>query len=175
MPIKEIIMRLKSTVVKWIKEIFIFLILLFIFSTLMNLWRASNINHSSFNLSGKSIQNQKLKDIRETNKPTLVYFWGSWCPICSQEASVIQQISKYYPTITIAVKSGNVDDIKRYLKSKGVNYPVLNDKYGVFAREFNIEVYPTFLIYSPNGKLKFIETGYTTTLGLLARMKLSEF
>ncbi len=168
-------MRLKSILIKVLKELFIFGGLLFIFSTILNFWRSSTIKDSSFELSGKTIQAQKIKDIRKKDQPLLLYFWGTWCPICSQEASVIQKVSQYYPVLTIAVKSGSSKEIKDYLKNKDLSYPVLNDNDGVLARKFNISAYPSFLIYTPKGKLKFIETGYTTTLGVLARMKLSEF
>jgi thioredoxin-related protein len=55
-----------------------------------------------------------------------------------------------------------------------LNFRVLNDREGKWASKFKVEAYPTTFIYDAKGKLKFTEVGYTTTAGLLARLKLTE-
>ena len=79
-------------------------------------------------------------------------------------------ISKRYQTLTIAVKSGSDLEIKNYLDEKNLDFAVTNDKYGAYAKEFNIAAYPTTLIYNSDGELVFSEVGYTSTVGLFLRM-----
>ena len=50
-------------------------------------------------------------------------------------------------------------------------FNVLNDKEGTWAAAFKIKAYPTTFIYDTKGELRFTEVGYTTTAGLLARLK----
>jgi len=76
--------------------------------------------------------------------------------------------------LTIAVNSGADNEIETYLKERGLTFKVLNDKEGTWAEQFRVEAYPTTFIYNAKGKLKFSEVGYTTTAGLLARLKLIE-
>jgi peroxiredoxin len=74
--------------------------------------------------------------------------------------------------LTIAVNSGDNTKVKAYLKERGLNFKVLNDIDGAWAKQFKVEVFPTTFIYDSRGELKFTEVGYTTTAGLLARLAL---
>ncbi len=40
------------------------------------------------------------------------------------------------------------------------------------ADKFNIEIFPTTLIYDSDGILRFSEVGYTTTVGLKTRLSM---
>ena len=106
--------------------------------------------------------------------PLIVHFWATWCPTCKLEASNIESISKDYEVLTIAVNSGSDKEIKAYMKERGLTFHVLNDSEGQWAQQFKVEAYPTTFIYDSQGILKFTEVGYTTTAGLLARLKMSE-
>ena len=57
------------------------------------------------------------------------------------------------------------------MQEHALNFKVLNDADGAWAKKFKIEVYPTTFIYDAKGKLRFTEVGYTTTVGLLARLE----
>jgi len=106
-------------------------------------------------------------------KPLLIHFWATWCPTCKLEAANIQSIEKEYEVLTIAVNSGKNSKIKAYMKEKDLHFPVVNDSNGKWAQQFHVEAYPTTFIYDAKGALKFTEVGYTTTVGLMARLKLS--
>ena len=107
-------------------------------------------------------------------KPLVIHFWGTWCPVCKVEASNIQALSEKYDVLTIAVNSGNDDAIKAYMGERQLSFRVFNDKEGKWAKQFDIEVFPTTFIYDAKGDLRFSEVGYTTTAGLLARMAIVE-
>ena len=76
--------------------------------------------------------------------------------------------------LTIAVQSGSDDKIKAYMKENHLDFQVINDANGKWAKQFNIEAYPTTFIYNAKGKLQFSEVGYTSTAGLLARVKMAK-
>ena len=105
-------------------------------------------------------------------KPLLIHFWATWCPTCKLEAANIESVSKDYEVLTIAVNSGSDVELNIYMKEKSLTFKVLNDNEGTWAREFNVEAYPTTFIYDAKGELRFTEVGYTTTVGLLARLKM---
>ena len=147
------------------KEIVTTLVLFFIISVVVNYIREPDINQDAFG--------QYLAKYQEENKPLVVHFWATWCPTCKLEASNIERISKNHNVITIAVNSGSDEKIDDFMKERELTYRVLNDKSGELAKKFGIEAYPTTLIYDKDGELKFAEVGYSTTLGLEARLKLS--
>ena len=155
------------------KELISTLLMIFVISLVINYIRKPEIDENIFQLKLVDIMGKKIDVSRYKEKPLLVHFWATWCPTCKLEASNIESISKAYNVITIAVNSGSNEDIERYMSERKLTYKVVNDTQGSLAHKFNIEAYPTTLIYDAHGKLTFAEVGYSTTLGLKTRMGLS--
>ncbi len=160
---------MKKKLLHYAKEIALFFIVMTIFANIMSWYKSQDLNKEKIPIKQARLINNK-EFLLDTSAPTLVHIWASWCPTCSIEAQNIQTLSKHYSTITIAVKSGSDLDIKNYLDEKNLNFAVINDKHGEYAKKFNISAYPTTLIYDKNGELVFSEVGYTSTLGLFLRM-----
>ena len=57
-----------------------------------------------------------LQNISLNDKPIMIHFWATWCPVCKIEAPNIQRVSKDYNVLTIASQSGTDEEIKEYLK-----------------------------------------------------------
>lgn len=154
---------------KYIKEGLFFALILFIISNGLSYYRSIDLNKNRFDLKNIILIDNTIFKYDKT-KPLLIHFWATWCPICKIEAPNIQELSKGYNVLTIAVNSSNNDNIKQYLKKQNVTFKVLNDIDYSIAKKFNIEVYPTTLIYDKNHNLIFSEVGYTSTVGLKLRM-----
>ncbi len=103
-------------------------------------------------------------------KPLLLHFWATWCPVCKAEADNIQRLSRYYEVVTVAVNSGDDEALKRYMKERGFDYRVINDREGRWAARFDIAAYPTTFVYDRSGEIAFSEVGYTSTFGLWLRL-----
>lgn len=103
-------------------------------------------------------------------KPLLIYFWASWCAICKLEQGSINAIKKDWPVITIAMQSGNAEDIERYLKENDLQWPVIADPDGRLAQHYGVHGVPSSFILDKDGVIHFRESGYTTTLGLRFRL-----
>jgi len=155
-----------------IKEIITTLLLLFIVSMALNYIRKPEINENIYSLELRDIDNSKVNFDKYKEKPLLVHFWATWCSVCKLEAANIERLSKSYNVITIAVNSASDEVLNTFIKEHELTYKVIHDKNGKLAKKFNIEVYPTTLIYNKKGELKFTEVGYSTTLGLKARLEL---
>jgi thiol-disulfide isomerase/thioredoxin len=166
-------MKKKWTFKSVAKEVISTLVLLFVISMVINYIRKPDVNEDIYRLELTDIKGQTLKMYEYEKEPLVVHFWATWCPTCKFEASNIEKISENYQVISVAVNSGSNEEISNYMKEKGLNYTVINDKSGALAKKFGIEAYPTTLIYDRKGKLKFTEVGYSTTLGLKARLELS--
>ncbi|UTJ05460.1 redoxin domain-containing protein [Arcobacter roscoffensis] len=154
---------------KYLKESIKFIIILAIALNVISYFKSQDLNKDDLIYTS-----YKLLDNSEYNmpkdKPVLVHFWATWCPTCEVEASNIEKISKDYEVITIATQSGSTKEIQNYLKKHNLSFKVVNDEDGFYSRTFNIKAFPTTLIYDENRTLKFSEVGYTSTLGLYARM-----
>lgn len=161
-----------NNIKKYIKEIVFFTILLLLISNGVSYLKSLDLNKESFSQTSFTLLDNEHYFIK--NKPLLVHFWATWCPICKLEAPNIEKLSKDYEVITIAVQSGTEYAIKEYIQEKNLSFRVVNDFDGSLAKQFNVEVYPTTLIYNSKKELVFSDVGYTSTLGLYLRMFLVE-
>ena len=48
-------------------------------------------------------------------KPTIIYFWGSWCGYCRYTSPAINSLSEEgYPVVSVALRSGSNKDVEDY-------------------------------------------------------------
>jgi peroxiredoxin len=59
------------------------------------------------------------------------------------------------------------------MSDKQLTFPVMLDSSGELARSFGVKGVPTSFILAPDGEISFVETGYSTELGLRLRLWLS--
>ena len=163
-------MKIKS-IKKISKEILAIVVMIAIVSSLISYIRKPTISDDTVStLIAKDIDGNVVDISSYSGKPILINFWATWCPVCKLELSNIERVSQRYQVITVAVNSGSDSKIREFLKEHQADFRVINDNSGEISSRFNIDVFPTTLIYDSKGELSFSEVGYTTTGGLLARM-----
>ncbi|CAA6799906.1 MAG: Membrane protein, suppressor for copper-sensitivity ScsD [uncultured Sulfurovum sp.] len=155
-----------------VKEVLTTLVLFFIISQVVNFIRKPDIQTSIYAYELNDIKNEEIDFFEYKDEPLIVHFWATWCPTCKLEASNIQTLSNNHNVISIAVNSGTNEELSQYMSEHDFDYRVINDANSALAQKFNIGAYPTTLIYNAKGELKFTEVGYSTTLGLQARLEL---
>jgi len=110
-----------------------------------------------------------------SGKPAILYFWGSWCPVCKMSSPVISNLSKDHEVIAFAVNSGSDEDIKQFMKEHDLHFPVVNDADGAIAQKFGVDTFPTTFIYNDKGTNTFTDIGYTSSPSLRLKIWLSNF
>jgi thiol-disulfide isomerase/thioredoxin len=162
---------------KFIKEIIVFLVVIFLATNAIGYYRSVSVK--SNNLidilnTRTTISNKSVKKLLANKKPVVINFWGTWCPVCSQEVSTLSALAKRDDIIllTIAVNSGSKKDIKEYMAKKGVNFLVINDTDSSISNAANVSVFPTTIFFNANRDKTIKDSGYTTQAGFLARVKL---
>lgn len=103
---------------------------------------------------GKLFKKENFKD-----KVTIINFWATWCPPCVEEIPSLNRLSKkmnqkYFELISINYAEDQ-HTINDFLKKVKVHYPVLLDKNGEFAKEWNVLAYPSTFIIGPDGEIKY--------------------
>ena len=107
-------------------------------------------------------------------QPVLVHFWATWCPICRTEQGSIVALAHDHPNIiTIAMQSGKPEEVAKYMREQGIAFPVVNDADGSIASAWGVHGVPASFIIAPDGKIRFVEVGYTTGIGLRIRLWLA--
>ncbi len=164
----------KWSLKKIAKEIISTLLMIFIISMVINYVRKPDSSDKLVDMQVLDIHNKKisLRDLAKKDAPTILHFWATWCPTCKLEAPNLESLRNSCNVVTIAVNSGSNELLKSFMRERDLGYRVINDNNGDLAKRFGVEVFPTTFIYDSNGTLKFSEVGYSTTLGLKARVAL---
>ena len=103
-------------------------------------------------------------------RPILVYFWASWCPVCRMSNGEIDALAAEHPVITVAMQSGSEADLRAYLSREDLSFPVLSDPDGAVSHRWGVPAVPTSFVVDPDGSIRFSSVGYTTGAGLRARL-----
>ena len=151
-----------------------YLIILFVISQGVSWWKSRNAlsgNLSEFNV--ELMDGSRFMISEFSGEPVLFHFWATWCPVCDLQKGSIESIAKDYLGISVASWSEGEAEVKSYIQENGLTFPVLLDESGQLARYFGLKGVPASFILSPGGEIKFVESGYTTELGLRFRLWLS--
>lgn len=125
-------------------------------------------------LQGLTLAGQAFSLPAHPEKPVLVHFWATWCPVCGAEQGSINAIARDHPnTVTVAMQSGAGAEVARHMRKQGIDFPVVNDQDGSISAAWGVHAVPASFIISPDGKIRFIEVGYTTSIGLRLRLWLA--
>ncbi|WP_042226077.1 bifunctional peptide-methionine (S)-S-oxide reductase MsrA/peptide-methionine (R)-S-oxide reductase MsrB [Kingella kingae] len=117
----------------------------------------------------RDTHNQTGKIHLQNNKPTLVKFWASWCPLCLSELAHTEQWASnpnFQAANLVTIASPNFLGEKRDGDFQqwyaGLNYPklpVLVDAGGSIAKQLNIQVYPSWAVLDNSGNVVRIVKG----------------
>ena len=145
------------------------LILIVVFS--VRFWVQGNIiSGVAPNIRGVTLKGTSFDLYKNKSRPMLVHFWATWCPVCKLEQSNIDNIAKSHTVITIAMQSGDDNELTAFMEEEKLSFNVINDKNGILSHSYNIKGVPVSFIVNEENEVEFAEVGYTTELGLRLRL-----
>ena len=109
----------------------------------------------------------KLKDIDGNTvskddfagQVTIINFWATWCPPCIEEIPSLNRLNKKLAGSSFELISINYAEdnktIAEFMKSVNVEFPVLLDKNGEFAKQWNVISYPSTFIIDSKGVIQY--------------------
>jgi thiol-disulfide isomerase/thioredoxin len=116
----------------------------------------------AFELQSLEGQNVKLSDFR--GKAVLLNFWATWCGPCKIEMPWFVELQKQYgpqglQVVGVAMDDASAEDIGKFVKEMGVNYPILLGKESVGQSYGGVGVLPTTFFIDRDGKFVAREFG----------------
>jgi len=121
-------------------------------------------------LDGDRLNTEQLR-----GKPTIVFFWAPWCGVCEADAHNIsaldQAVGDEANIVSVALSYESLDSVREFVDDHGVTGPVLLGERAT-ARDYRIDSFPTIYILDREGRVASSIVGYTTELGLRARLAL---
>jgi thiol-disulfide isomerase/thioredoxin len=107
---------------------------------------------------------------RHPDEPALLYFWSDWCPICQTVGGSVDAIDRSWPVLTVATQSGSAKHIADWLAERQRRWTTVVDENGGLSARYGLRGVPSFVIIDATGRIRFVESGYTSEFGLRARL-----
>lgn len=108
-----------------------------------------------------------------TTGPGIIYFWAEWCGICRTMQGSISELLKTYPGVTVAMQSGNSEEVTEYQQQAGLSWQTVADEDGSIGSLYGIRGVPAVFILDKDGQIKFTSAGYSSETGLRFRLWLA--
>src|SRR5688500_18615975 len=75
-------------------------------------------------------------------EPLVLHFWATWCATCRAEEPSIQRLARHARVVSVPAFSGSPRDVQRYVRARGVGFPVSTDPEGKLAERLGVYAYP---------------------------------
>jgi thiol-disulfide isomerase/thioredoxin len=160
-----------TKITAWAKKITVYLLLAVAIGWSVDYWRAQSMVSGSApalvatGIAGEAIDLLSLSQ----EKPVLVYFWATWCGVCSTVSPSVDFISAHYQVISVVLSSGEQQRIEQYLSGREYSFSTINDPKARIAREWGVSLTPTLFVIE-KGQIKSVTTGFTSPIGMWLRL-----
>ncbi len=160
-----------------LRSLIIYSLIFVILSFVANLWLTRNQQTGvAPEIVARDLNDQQIRlaDGQIQAKPTLLYFFADWCPICKIQHPVISAINEDFDVLGVAMQSGDRANIIKYIKAQGIEFNVINDATGEISKSYGVNGVPAVFIIDEAGQIKFSTRGYATEAGLRSRIWLAK-
>ncbi len=109
-----------------------------------------------FSLESLDGATMRLSDFR--GKAVLLNFWATWCGPCKIEMPWFVDLQNQYRSqglqiVGVAMDDGSKEDISKFAKDMGVNYPILIGKESVGEQYGGVPALPETFLIGRDGKV----------------------
>ncbi|HXN65294.1 MAG TPA: redoxin family protein [Candidatus Acidoferrales bacterium] len=91
-------------------------------------------------------------------------FWGTWCSVCREALPSLLGLQKKYrdkEVTFISVSSdSNEETWKNFIAKQHMDWPQYLDRSGKVLRDFNVNIYPSYVVLDRDGVIRFHQSGY---------------
>jgi len=122
-----------------------------------------------FSLTTTKGEKVSLDAYLKSEKPTLVYFTASWCPVCAKNWPSINTVYKEYKNkvnfVAISIDPTDTDEVLNNLAKKhGLEFPMVSGQPKLMV-DFGVRGQATTIIVNKKGEITFMERGHLTLDG----------
>ncbi len=167
---EAVVMWIKKsgTARRWLINIVILLVIYWAVQTYQS--RDAITSGVAPDIEGVTLDGQPLSLQSLRGQPVLIYFWATWCGICSLTRESIDNIAQHHAVITIASQSGGAADVQHYIDENSFSAPVINDQQGLLCQRYGVKAFPSIFIIDSQGEISDVEIGLSSEWGLRFRL-----
>ena len=90
---------------------------------------------------------------------TLINFWATWCPPCVEEIPSLNRLKMAMqdePFELISIDyAESAETVREFMRRVEVDFPVLLDEQGDYARRWNVITYPSTFVLDTQGRIRY--------------------
>jgi thiol-disulfide isomerase/thioredoxin len=103
----------------------------------------------------------------------VLYVWATWCAVCKMIEGNVDAVARDGPLLSVAMRSGTTAGVDAALAARRLRWPTLVDADGELSRTLGVDAVPTLIFVDGDGVVRSVTQGYTTELGIRARLWLA--
>ncbi len=106
----------------------------------------------------------------------VVYFFAPWCFYCRNSIDNLDELvssGKLSWARTVALDYSDLDEVREFIKQTGVHLPVLLGNPQT-SSDWQVRGFPTYFVIDGDGKIVSRSVGYSTKVGLAARVWMNQ-
>ncbi len=100
----------------------------------------------------------------------LLYVWATWCSICKTVEANVDAVADDTPVLTLAMQSGGVVEVDRFLAARGYRWTTLVDSEARLSAQLGVDAVPTLIFIDRAGTIRAVTQGYTSEIGIRLRL-----
>ena len=105
----------------------------------------------------KDLHGQEVNLSSENGKPTILFFWTTWCHFCRNEIKALNQNYERMENDGINVFAIDIGEpkyrVENFYENNMLNFKVLLDEHGLAADEYDVMGVPTYIFLDKSGKI----------------------
>ena len=145
---------------------------------LISLWQTRNLPDDEHTppLQAVWLDDRQAESVMVSGEVGVVYFFAPWCFYCRKSIDNLDELvasGKLAWARVVALEYESLDDVREFIKETGVNLPVLLGGPQTTS-DWQISGFPTYFVIDGDGKIVSRSVGYSTKIGLQARVWINQ-
>ena len=141
---------------------------------LVSMWQTRNLPDDDHTppLELVWLDNMQADSVLVAGEVGVVYFFAPWCFYCRNSIDNLDELvasGKLAWARVVALEYESLDEVREFIDETGVHLPVLLGGPQT-TKDWQISAFPTYFVIDGNGQIVSRSVGYSTKIGLQARV-----
>jgi thiol-disulfide isomerase/thioredoxin len=145
---------------------------------LISMWQTRNLPDDDHTppLELAWLDDMRADSAMVSGETGVVYFFAPWCFYCKKSIDNLDELvsgGQLAWARVVALEYESLDEVREFISETGVNLPVLLGDPQTTS-DWQIRGFPTYFVIDGNGQIVSRSVGYSTKLGLQARVWINQ-